>query len=262
MKHSFIAVTSIILCLVLANIIACTSTTPATEYDLTISSTAGGSVTTPGEGTHTYDEGQDVPLVATPDTDYHFVRWTGNTGTIDNVNSATTTVTMNGDYTITANFGFDMAFIAGVPDTNQPPTQTLGTTIPTSYCAPIAMINVLEYWDNVANHANAQNVTAGLAPQTAAEYLGYFMDTNNTGSPDRVNNPGSPGTHRLDIEPGTIDFVRWDANHPPTPPPITTPPFPLPIGKLGYDWPVLTTCLLYTSPSPRDRTRSRMPSSA
>ena len=30
--------------------------------------------------------------------------------------------------------------------------------------------------------------------------------------------------------------------------------------SLGYD--VYTTCLLYTSPSPRDRTRSRMPSSA
>src|SRR5664280_2158318 len=27
-------------------------------------------------------------------------------------------------------------------------------------------------------------------------------------------------------------------------------------------WPVVQTCLLYTSPSPRDRTRSRMPSSA
>ena len=29
----------------------------------------------------------------------------------------------------------------------------------------------------------------------------------------------------------------------------------------GYDEPILV-CLLYTSPSPRDRTRSRMPSSA
>ena len=28
------------------------------------------------------------------------------------------------------------------------------------------------------------------------------------------------------------------------------------------DYDLLTTCLLYTSPSPRDRTRSRMPSSA
>ena len=34
---------------------------------------------------------------------------------------------------------------------------------------------------------------------------------------------------------------------------------------LGDEWPSLIevyTCLLYTSPSPRDRTRSRMPSSA
>ena len=30
----------------------------------------------------------------------------------------------------------------------------------------------------------------------------------------------------------------------------------------GSGWVVLTDCLLYTSPSPRDRTRSRMPSSA
>ena len=30
----------------------------------------------------------------------------------------------------------------------------------------------------------------------------------------------------------------------------------------GYSHPETTTCLLYTSPSPRDRTRSRMPSSA
>ena len=28
------------------------------------------------------------------------------------------------------------------------------------------------------------------------------------------------------------------------------------------EWPLYQSCLLYTSPSPRDRTRSRMPSSA
>ena len=31
---------------------------------------------------------------------------------------------------------------------------------------------------------------------------------------------------------------------------------------LNEDWAPTNTCLLYTSPSPRDRTRSRMPSSA
>jgi uncharacterized repeat protein (TIGR02543 family) len=74
------------------------------QYDLTISSTAGGTVTTPGEGVFTYDEGTVVDLVATPDADFRFVNWTGNASTIANVNGATTTVTMNDDYEITANF--------------------------------------------------------------------------------------------------------------------------------------------------------------
>ena len=34
------------------------------------------------------------------------------------------------------------------------------------------------------------------------------------------------------------------------------------LDMLSIEGPCLTTCLLYTSPSPRDRTRSRMPSSA
>ena len=74
------------------------------EYDLTTSSTTGGSVTTPGEGTFTYDEGEVVNLVASPTTGYKFVNWTGNVGTIANVNSALTSITMNGDYSITATF--------------------------------------------------------------------------------------------------------------------------------------------------------------
>jgi len=76
----------------------------AKPYSLTISSTEGGSVTTPGEGTRIYDEGDVVKLVATPDPGYGFVNWTGDVGTIANVNAASTTITMNGDYSITANF--------------------------------------------------------------------------------------------------------------------------------------------------------------
>jgi preprotein translocase subunit YajC len=76
----------------------------AKPYSLTVSSTEGGSVATPGEGTFVYDEGYVVKLMATPDTGYGFVNWTGDVGTITNVNVATTTITMNGDYSITANF--------------------------------------------------------------------------------------------------------------------------------------------------------------
>ena len=77
---------------------------PEGQFVLTISSTAGGSATTPGEGTFLYDEGTEVDLVATADTDYQFVNWTGDVGDIANVNDATTTITMNDDYSITANF--------------------------------------------------------------------------------------------------------------------------------------------------------------
>ena len=71
---------------------------------VTISSTEGGSVTTPGEGTFVYSEGDAVKLVATPDTGHGFVNWTGDVGAIVNVNAATTTIIMNDDYSITASF--------------------------------------------------------------------------------------------------------------------------------------------------------------
>jgi uncharacterized repeat protein (TIGR02543 family) len=76
-----------------------------TQYNLTISSTNGGSVITPGEGTFTYNEGKVVRLVARSALGYGFVGWTGDVATITTVNSFSTTVTMNGDYSITANFG-------------------------------------------------------------------------------------------------------------------------------------------------------------
>jgi len=73
-------------------------------YNLTISSTSGGNVTTPGEGTFTYNASEVVDLVAAADSGYHFANWTGDVSTIGNVNSATTNITMNGNYTIVANF--------------------------------------------------------------------------------------------------------------------------------------------------------------
>ncbi|MGB5926019.1 MAG: hypothetical protein WBH01_08045, partial [Dehalococcoidia bacterium] len=77
---------------------------PPGKVALTTSSTTGGSVTTPGEGTSTYDEGTVVDLVAEAEEGYGFVNWTGDVGTIANVNAASTTITMNDDYSITANF--------------------------------------------------------------------------------------------------------------------------------------------------------------
>ena len=74
------------------------------EYNLTISSTEGGEVTNPGEGTFTYDEGEVVDFVAEADEGYRFVNWTGDVSTIANVNAATTDITIYSDYSVTANF--------------------------------------------------------------------------------------------------------------------------------------------------------------
>jgi len=73
------------------------------QYNLTIDSTDGGAVTAPGEGTFAYDPDMMVELVATPDTDYRFVKWTGDVDTIADVNAASTTITMSNNYSITAN---------------------------------------------------------------------------------------------------------------------------------------------------------------
>jgi LPXTG-motif cell wall-anchored protein len=88
--------------------------TTVVQYTLTVASTVYGSVTTPGEGTFTYDEGMVVNLVASATTGYRFTKWTGDVSTIANVNAATTTITMNGSYSITANFEFNLPAAGGV----------------------------------------------------------------------------------------------------------------------------------------------------
>jgi hypothetical protein len=71
---------------------------------LTISSTSGGSVTTPGQGAFTYDKGSIVNLVAEADDGYRFVSWTGSISTIADVNGSDINITMNGNYAVTAQF--------------------------------------------------------------------------------------------------------------------------------------------------------------
>ena len=74
------------------------------QFDLAISSTAGGMVTAPGEGTFTYDQGTGVNLVAEAEEGYRFVNWAGDVNAIAHVDAASTNITMNGDYSVTANF--------------------------------------------------------------------------------------------------------------------------------------------------------------
>ncbi|MBN1507281.1 MAG: leucine-rich repeat domain-containing protein [Sedimentisphaerales bacterium] len=74
---------------------------------LTISATAGGSVTDPGEGSFNYDTGTIVPVVATAQSGWHFAGWTGtaaDAGMVTDPTSESTTVTVDDGYTLKANF--------------------------------------------------------------------------------------------------------------------------------------------------------------
>lgn len=77
---------------------------------VTISSSSGGSVTMPGEGSFQYERGTVISVQAFAQADYHFVNWTGAAvaaGKVANPNAAETTVTLDDDYTLQANFEAD-----------------------------------------------------------------------------------------------------------------------------------------------------------
>jgi hypothetical protein len=103
--HITRVVLSLLMIALVAGTIGCVGEASRTvKYELTIASGEGGSVTEPGEGTFTVDSGRVVDLVATPTSGYRFLNWTGNLATIANPNAASTSITMNGNYSITANF--------------------------------------------------------------------------------------------------------------------------------------------------------------
>lgn len=77
---------------------------PVVRYNLTVSSTEGGKVISPGEGTFSCYGRRGVNLIAASNPGYHFVNWTGNVSTIADANSTATTITMYGDCSIVANF--------------------------------------------------------------------------------------------------------------------------------------------------------------
>ena len=86
------------------SVIASFAVIPPPQCRLTVSSTSGGSVAMPGEGAFKYDAGTVVNLTAEAWEGHKFFRWSGDVNTIFDVDAAATTVTMEGDYTISASF--------------------------------------------------------------------------------------------------------------------------------------------------------------
>ncbi len=90
---------------------------------LIISSSAGGRVSMPGQGTFEYDSGTVVTVVAQADSGYDFLGWTGtavSTGKIASPSSPSTSVTIDADCTLQATFGaggqYALAVVSAPPD--------------------------------------------------------------------------------------------------------------------------------------------------
>ncbi|MCJ7729771.1 MAG: agmatine deiminase family protein, partial [Sedimentisphaerales bacterium] len=80
---------------------------PPVTRTLTVSSSSGGTVTTPGIGNFNYPVDSYASIVAANDVNYSFVNWTGTAvtaGKVANPTAASTTVTMDANYTVQANF--------------------------------------------------------------------------------------------------------------------------------------------------------------
>jgi uncharacterized protein YegL len=158
---------------------------PVVTYNLSISSTSGGNVTTPGEGTYTYNASQVVDLVATPDSGYHFVNWTGDTSTIANKSLATTSITMNGNYSIVANFEEHLPKICVSPS-SLPLTVAPNTTVTATYTITNCGGGTLNWnssnvtYDPSGNMTwLTQNITSGTLTANASDTV--LVTVNTTG---------------------------------------------------------------------------------
>jgi hypothetical protein len=77
------------------------------EVTLVVSAMAGGSVAAPGEGAFAYPYGESVPVQAVAAAHYHFTHWSGTAveaGKVAHPTWENTTVAVDGDYTLVANF--------------------------------------------------------------------------------------------------------------------------------------------------------------
>ncbi|MBP7050814.1 MAG: hypothetical protein KBE65_07355 [Phycisphaerae bacterium] len=81
-------------------------------FQLTVTSSSGGSVTTPGAGVFAYDEVKTVLVTALADAGWTFAGWSGtavDAGKVADPSALSTTVIVDGDYTLHANFVSDVA---------------------------------------------------------------------------------------------------------------------------------------------------------
>ncbi len=117
---------------------------------LTTSSGDGGNVSVPGGGIYAYNMSEVVNISATADDYYNFGNWSGDTGTIADVNSSTTTITMSANCSIVANFE---EIIVEFPD------EALETAVRSAISVPSGDIHQLDLLGITSLNANSLGIT-------------------------------------------------------------------------------------------------------
>jgi len=151
---------------------------PREGYSLTISSTEGGEVTTPGEGMFIYEAETVVPLEAVADEFYEFVNWTG--ANVANPDSATTTIIMNDSYSITANFELEEGYYSlDISSTEGGEVTTPGEEIfvyAANTTVPLVAENYTHY--HFGNWTGANVADPNSATTTITMYDSYSITAN------------------------------------------------------------------------------------
>jgi glucuronoarabinoxylan endo-1,4-beta-xylanase len=159
------------------------SSNPPQFQTLNVSSTTGGSVTTPGQGIFNFPANCTVTLIATADIYYHFDYWSGSAvsaGKVADPCSANTTVLMDANYTLVANFA------ANPPDVNAP-----------SPNPPV--------WESEPNAISSSAITMTVAAETDdSPPIQYYFECVND-----VNRSSSWQTDRTYVASGLADNTTY-----------------------------------------------------
>jgi hypothetical protein len=155
----------------------CANFVPRT-YALTLSSTDGGKISSPGVGAFTYDCGTCVPIIPVPDGCYQFSHWSGTAVDKGKVapNDPNVELCLDGDYELTANFVRTTYTLTIIHDPNgavsaeRNPPYDCGECIrvwamPNEYCT-------FTHWSGTARDANMIDNPA--SPETCVWMYGDY----------------------------------------------------------------------------------------
>ena len=229
---------------------------PAHILSISILSNTGGSTS----GAGTYYQGSIASISATPNFGYSFDEWIGD-GVSDS-NAPSTSVDMTEARTVTASFSlnsYDLTLLAGNGGSVSGSGSFTHGSNPSISATPDTGYSFAGWSGEGVNDLNAPSTSVDMteARTVAASFsLNSYDLTLLAGNGGSVSGNGS-FTHgsnpSISATPDTgYSFAGWSGEG------VNDPNAP----STSVDMTEARTCLLYTSPSPRDLSTSRMPSSA